>query len=116
MLARLGHRAVRGVDDEDAAVHLRRARDHVLDVIRVAGAVDVRVVALLRLVLDVRGADGDSARALLGRLVDLIERDRLGAAGLESTFVIAAVSVVLPWSTWPIVPMFTCSFVRELTS
>ena len=30
----------------------------------------------------------------------------------ESTDVMAAVSVVLPWSTWPIVPTFTCGFVR----
>ena len=28
-------------------------------------------------------------------------------------FVIAAVSVVLPWSTWPIVPTFTCGLVRS---
>jgi hypothetical protein len=28
-----------------------------------------------------------------------------------SAIVIAAVSVVLPWSTCPIVPMFTCGFV-----
>src|SRR6267142_2792762 len=30
-----------------------------------------------------------------------------------STFVIAAVSVVLPWSMCPIVPTFTCGFVRS---
>src|SRR3989442_8312754 len=30
-----------------------------------------------------------------------------------STEVIAAVSVVLPWSTWPIVPTFTCGLVRS---
>src|SRR5579871_6652133 len=30
-----------------------------------------------------------------------------------STLVIAAVSVVLPWSTCPIVPTFTCGFVRS---
>src|SRR3989442_664040 len=29
------------------------------------------------------------------------------------TFVSAAVSVVLPWSTCPIVPTFTCGFVRS---
>src|ERR671910_1429915 len=29
------------------------------------------------------------------------------------TFVIAAVSVVFPWSMWPIVPMFRCGFVRS---
>jgi len=27
--------------------------------------------------------------------------------------VIAAVNVVFPWSTWPIVPTFTCGFVRS---
>src|SRR3712207_2486516 len=30
-----------------------------------------------------------------------------------STLVIAAVSVVLPWSTCPLVPTFTCGFVRS---
>src|SRR5918992_2446877 len=30
-----------------------------------------------------------------------------------STFVMAAVSVVLPWSMWPIVPMFTCGLFRS---
>ena len=57
VLARLRHRAVDGGDDEDRAVHLRRARDHVLHVVGVAGAVNVRVVALLRRVLDVGGGD-----------------------------------------------------------
>ena len=32
---------------------------------------------------------------------------------LASTDVIAAVSVVLPWSTCPIVPTFTCGLVRS---
>src|SRR5215467_11979659 len=30
-----------------------------------------------------------------------------------NTIVIAAVSVVFPWSTCPIVPTFTCGFVRS---
>src|SRR6187397_3340880 len=30
-----------------------------------------------------------------------------------STFVIAAVSVVLPWSMWPIVPTLTCGLLRS---
>src|SRR5258706_6090909 len=30
-----------------------------------------------------------------------------------STLVMAAVSVVLPWSTWPIVPMLTCGLLRS---
>jgi hypothetical protein len=41
-------------DHQDRAVHLRGARDHVLHVVGVAGAVDVRVVTVGRLVLDVR--------------------------------------------------------------
>ena len=30
-----------------------------------------------------------------------------------STLVMAAVSVVLPWSTWPIVPTLTCGLLRS---
>jgi hypothetical protein len=32
---------------------------------------------------------------------------------LANTFVIAAVKVVFPWSTCPMVPMFTCGFDRS---
>ena len=74
VLARLRHRAVGGGDHEDRTVHLGRAGDHVLDVVGVTGAVDVRVVTLLGLVLDVGDRDRDAALPLLGRLVDLIER------------------------------------------
>ncbi len=73
VLARLRHRAVGRGDHEDRAVHLGGARDHVLDVVRVARAVDVRVVAVRRLVLDVCGVDRDAALPLLRRLVDLVE-------------------------------------------
>ena len=72
VLARLRHRAVRRRHHQDRAVHLRRARDHVLHVVRVAGAVDMRVVAVLRLVLHMRRRDRDPARLLLRRLVDLV--------------------------------------------
>ena len=71
VLARLGHRAVGGRDHQDRPVHLRRAGDHVLDVVGVAGAVHVRVVARAGLVLDVRGVDGDAALPLLGGRVDV---------------------------------------------
>ncbi len=53
VLARLGHRAVGRRHDQDRAVHLRGARDHVLDVVGVTGTVDVRVVTVGGLVLDV---------------------------------------------------------------
>jgi hypothetical protein len=51
VLARLGHRAVRGRDHEDRAVHLGGAGDHVLHEVGVARAVDVGVVTRLGLVL-----------------------------------------------------------------
>ena len=55
-------------DDQDGAVHLGRAGDHILDVVGVAGAVDVGIVALGGLILDVANGDGDAvARALQGR-------------------------------------------------
>ena len=80
VLAGLRHGAVVGAHDEDGGVHLGGAGDHVLDVVGVARAVDVRVVALLGLVLDVRGGDGDAALALFRRLVDHVERGELGVA------------------------------------
>jgi hypothetical protein len=45
VLARLRHRTIGGGDHQDRTVHLRRTGDHVLHVVGVAGAVDVRVVA-----------------------------------------------------------------------
>ena len=48
VLAGLRHRAIGGGDHQDGAVHLCGAGDHVLHVVGVAGAIDVRVVALRR--------------------------------------------------------------------
>ncbi len=79
VLAGLGHGAIGGGDHQDGAVHLRRAGDHVLDVVGVPGTVDVGVVALGRLVLDVRGGNGDAALALLGGVVDLVVGARFPA-------------------------------------
>ena len=80
MLAGLGHGPVGGGHHEDGAVHLGGPGDHVLDVVRVAGAVDVGVVAGVGLVLDVGDGDGDAALALLGRVVDGVEGAVLGLA------------------------------------
>jgi hypothetical protein len=98
VLARLGHRAVGGRDDEDRAVHLGGARDHVLDVVGVTRAVDVRVVTVVRLVLDVRRVDRDAAGLLLGALSIDSKLRAVPPVFSASTDVIAAVSVVLPWS------------------
>ncbi len=86
VLARLRHRAVGGGDDEDRAVHLRGAGDHVLHVVGVARAVDVRVVARLRLVFHMGRGDGDAARLLFRRLVDLVVRREARAARLGEHF------------------------------
>lgn len=72
MLFGLRHWAVGAGDDENGAVHLGGAGNHVLDVIGVAGAVDVGVVAVLGLVLDGGGVDGDSTGALFRGGVDFV--------------------------------------------
>lgn len=76
----LGHGAVGAGDDEDGAVHLGGAGDHVLDVVGVTGAVDVGVVAVLGLVLDGGGVDGDAASSFLRGGVDLVVLFRGGVA------------------------------------
>ena len=80
MLAGLGHRPVGRGHDEDRAVHLGGAGDHVLDVVGVPGAVDVGVVAGVGLVLDVGDRDRDPPLALLGGVVDRVEGAVLGLA------------------------------------
>jgi hypothetical protein len=73
VLTRLRHGAVRRRDHQDRAVHLRRARDHVLDVVGVTGAIDVRVVPVLGLVLDVRGGNCDTTSLFFRRVIDRVE-------------------------------------------
>ena len=63
-----------------------------------AGAVHVSIVTLLGLILHVRGVDRDATGLLFGRLVDLVIAHCLSAANLRQR-VMAAVRVVLPWST-----------------
>src|SRR5205814_1569366 len=62
------------------------AGDHILDVIGVAGTIDVRIVALRSLILDVRNRDGDAALALLRRFVDLVEGGELGKFSRRQDF------------------------------
>ena len=74
MFACLRHRAVSSVHNQDRAVHLRCARDHVLHVVGVAWAVNVRVVALVALILNVRCRNRNTARLFFRRLVNLVIR------------------------------------------
>src|SRR5215469_7530875 len=78
VLPGLRHGPVVGAHHQDRTVHLGGAGYHVLDVVGVARAIDVRIVALGGLVLDVRDRDGNTALALLGGLIDLIEGGKLG--------------------------------------
>ena len=100
VLAGLRHRAVSGGTDQDGAVHLGSTGDHVLDVVGVARAVNVGVVTVGGFVFDVGGVDGDAARLFFRRRVNLVVGFLAAPPNLaDSTVVIAAVSVVLPWST-----------------
>ena len=74
VLARLRHGTVGRRHHQNRAIHLRRARDHVLDVVGVARAIHVRVVPVRRLVLDVRRRDRDAARLLFRRVINRVER------------------------------------------
>src|SRR5438270_6963070 len=73
VLAGLRHRAVGGGHDQDGAVHLGGAGNHVLDVVRVPGAVDVRIVPLVGRVFHMRRRDRDAASLFLGGIVDRVE-------------------------------------------
>ena len=78
----LGHWSVGGGYHEYRAVHLRGAGDHVFDVVGVARAVDVGVVAVLGFVLDVGDRDGNAAGPFLRRVVDAAEVAEVGVAFL----------------------------------
>ena len=72
VLAGLRHRAVSGGHNQDRAVHLGSAGNHVLDVVGVARAVNVSVVAVGRFVFNVGGVDGDAACLFFRRCVNLV--------------------------------------------
>ena len=71
MLTGLGHRAVSRGNNQDSAVHLSSTGDHVLDIVSMAGAVNVGIVAGLGVILNVSGVDGDAALSLLGSLINV---------------------------------------------
>jgi len=68
----LGHWAVCSRDHEDGAVHLRSTSNHVLHIVSVAWAINVRVVTVLGLVLDVRCINRNPARLLFRSSINLI--------------------------------------------
>jgi len=100
VLTRLGHRTVGGGHDRIAPSICAAPVNHVLDVVGVPGAVDVRVVPLLGLVLDMRDRDRDTALPLSGALSIWSNARCFGfmSGTCRANREIAAVSVVLPWS------------------
>src|SRR6185437_13672342 len=77
VLAGLRHRTIRRRNHQDRSVHLRRARDHVLDAVGVTGAIHVRIVPVRRLILHARRGNGDAALALFRRVINRIKRAEL---------------------------------------
>src|SRR5215218_1291199 len=73
MLAGLGHRPIGSTDNQDGPIDLGRPGDHVLDVVGMAGHVDMGVMAPVGLVLDMSDQDRDPPLLLLRGLVDLVE-------------------------------------------
>jgi len=72
MLPGLRHRSVGRRYDENRAVHLSGSGDHVLDVVGVTGTIDMGIVALVRLILDVRDINGQASLSFLRSFIDLI--------------------------------------------
>ncbi len=70
VLAGLRHRTVRCAHDQNSAVHLGRAGNHVLDVVGVTGAIDVGIVTLIARIFHVRCVDRDAALFFLGGVID----------------------------------------------
>ena len=71
VLLGLSHRAVGSSDNQDSAVHLSGTGDHVLNIVGVAGAVNVSIVAFFGLILNVSGINGNTTLSLLGSLIDV---------------------------------------------
>ena len=81
VLARLWHWAISCRHNEDAAIHLRRTRDHVLHIVSMAWAIDVSIVTVSGFIFDVCGRNGDAACALFRRLIDVVIAREGCAAG-----------------------------------
>jgi hypothetical protein len=80
------HLSIASCYHNDSSIHARGTSDHVLDVIGVAGTVDVGIMPIVGGIFDVCGGDGDTAFALLRGLVDCAVLEEAGQALFCLTF------------------------------
>ncbi len=73
VLTSLRHRAVSRSNNQDRAVHLRSTGAHVFNIVGVARAVFVCLVASRGVIINGRGVDGDTTSFFFRRVVDLVE-------------------------------------------
>ncbi|SAE03198.1 Uncharacterised protein [Enterobacter hormaechei] len=83
MLTGLRHRAVSRSNNQDRAIHLRSTGDHVFNIVGVAWAVYVCVVASRGVILNVRGVDGDTTSFFFWCVIDLVESTSSTAVGFS---------------------------------
>ena len=86
MLAGLWHWAIGCTYNNNSTIHLRRTRDHVLDIVSMARAVHVRIMPVFSLILHVRDSNGDAAFFFLWCFVDLIKRNVISKTFLRQNF------------------------------
>ena len=72
VLAGLWHWAICRVYHKNRAIHLRRTGNHIFHIVGVAGAINVRIVTIISLILNVSGRNGDTTGFFFRRCVDLI--------------------------------------------
>ncbi len=101
MLTGLWHRAVSRGNNQDSAIHLSSASNHVLDIVSMTWAVNVRIVAVCGVVFNVCSVDGNAAffffRCLINGVICLIfsstvHRQNLGDCSGQSRLAVVNVA------------------------
>ena len=79
VLTSLRHWAVSRTTYQNSAIHLSSTGNHILNVVGVTWAVYVRVVTTRRIVLYVRGRNGNTTLTLFWRIVDTVKSNGVAA-------------------------------------